>query len=281
MPFHSHSSSPSSSSTTSPSTDCAMFSDLIADWLSTLPSNSSAEGDSPLRPSPPRPLLSDDRRKRRLNLDSSDAAVMAHARRGTNSPQKRARSEQMDETDQASRFGYKGVQTPRSNRAFSPAYEATLSVSEIDASRSNNSSPQKLLFALEITDRGAVRVCQLEFLESICDSPARDFTASLRRISRGVGVLSPVMRPELQPYLQTPEFDWAQDDHYFSESRAWFGRTPSPSAVRRLTQNANDCSEQGHSKTVWNLEVHQKILEMALRPNEECDLKHLVRFTGM
>lgn len=275
MPFHSHSSSPSSSSTTSPSTDCAMFSDLIADWLSTLPSNSSAEGDSPLRPSPPRPLLSDGRRKRLLNLDSSDA------RRGTNSPHKRARYEQMDETDQTSRFGCKRVQTPRSNHAFSPPYEATLSVSEIDVSRSNNSSPQKLFSALEITDHRAVRVCQLELLESICDSAARDFTASLRRISRGVGVLSPVMRPELQPYLQTPEFDWAQDDHHFSESRAWFGRTPSPSGVRRLTQNANDCSEQRHSKTVWNLEVHQKILEMALRPNEECDFKHLVRFTGM
>lgn len=254
-----------------------MPSTAVDEWLSALPHDTNAEIASRPRPS------SEDgcgcHKRRRLNPPTPDSSTNDASMNEQadiplrSSPQKRSIQTDGDRTPRGKR-----IQTPQS---FEPAYSLLSEAdSEASTNRSGASSPRKQLSVLEITDRGAIRVDELDDLDAIQYPPAAEFIDRLQEIARGIGVLSPAVSEDLQPHLQTREFNWARKQHYFSTDRDKLGRTPMASAVLRLVRNAQDCSRRGHAESVWNLEVHQKILEIALRPDDQSDLGHLVRFTG-
>ncbi|KAM3438946.1 hypothetical protein MY4824_003016 [Beauveria thailandica] len=79
-----------------------------------------------------------------------------------------------------------------------------------------------------------------------------------------------------------PRFRWALRPGalHVSGDEGLVGRTPSPGAVRKVMKAALECDAKHHPEANWNLEVHQRILDMAFRPAEESEIGNLIDFMG-
>ena len=101
-------------------------------------------------------------------------------------------------------------------------------------------------------------------------------------VQDGKGVLSNDIRHQLRDSLVGGALSkrWLDDDYHFDDTRKKYGETPPPEQVQSLARTAADCWKRDCEEAVWNLEVHQSLLSMALRLGKKHDLDHLVRFTG-
>jgi hypothetical protein len=71
----------------------------------------------------------------------------------------------------------------------------------------------------------------------------------------------------------------ADSDRYFSTERESLGYTPSPDAVLDILFAAAECNTNSHPEATWNTEVHQRVLETALRQPTRRG-SHLVNFVA-
>ncbi|KAJ0163515.1 hypothetical protein CTA2_2863 [Colletotrichum tanaceti] len=168
-------------------------------------------------------------------------------------------------------------ETPRPNKKTqTPRSESSYSLTSASTTRSGRQSPQKHLISLERSNHGI----RLRDIGSLQDPPAGlvKFLTTIRRISRGHGIIPPSAREELgkQPHYQFAEiFD---DDSYFAEQREQLGHVPSPEDVVGILAAATECQENLHDESSWNMCVHHEVLRLAFRPPGKPPFKHLVNF---
>ncbi|KAH7261572.1 hypothetical protein BKA59DRAFT_539321 [Fusarium tricinctum] len=105
---------------------------------------------------------------------------------------------------------------------------------------------------------------------------------AIELIMEGKGIVSTSQQEELTKASKlSKDFKWAgRGGDYFSDDRDSIGHTPSPDAVSRVLAAAAECSSNSHPEVNWNMEVHQPVLSMALRPSNQGLHSHLVNFMG-
>ncbi|KAK7429776.1 hypothetical protein QQZ08_003621 [Neonectria magnoliae] len=256
----------------------------VFDWLDTIPQDidyayriTTFPADNPSPPS---------RKRRRFNPPTPESShhgcqskKMPTSRKG--SPSKRSfdfydDEEETEQTPRAPRSN-KHVQTPKSG-----SLSFASSQSERSA-RSGQSSPSKHFNALERSARGVVSRELSRFhpqppaLEALLDE--------IDVIASGQGIL-PVSDRETFNSLNNEEhwdLKWARkgssSDICFSTEREKLGYTPSPALVLDILFAAAECNENSHPEATWNTEVHQRVLETALRKGAPRG-SHLVNFVA-
>ncbi|KAH7115341.1 hypothetical protein B0J13DRAFT_514709 [Dactylonectria estremocensis] len=262
------------------STRCRVF-----DWLNTIPHDSDytqqlsscpAENTNPpsrkrRRFNPPTPESSKNRRKsRRMPSSHRDG-----------SPSKRSFDsyDNDNENEQTPR-------APRSNKHVHTPKSGSLSLASSQSeksARSGQSSPSKHFNALERSARGVV---SRELSQYHPQPPALEaLLDEIDLIATGQGVL-PVSDRETYSSLGNEEYwdlKWARkgasSDRYFSTERQSLGYTPSPDLVLDILFAAAECNGNSHPEATWNTEVHQRVLETALR-QPTLRGPHLVNFVA-
>jgi hypothetical protein len=77
-------------------------------------------------------------------------------------------------------------------------------------------------------------------------------------------------------------FKWTKQpilsNFLFSEQRDQLGETPPPEIVHRILHQAAYCNSKSCSEADWNMEVHHRVLEAALRPLQGCQMSQLFDF---
>ncbi|KAK7428387.1 hypothetical protein QQZ08_005144 [Neonectria magnoliae] len=98
----------------------------------------------------------------------------------------------------------------------------------------------------------------------------------------GKGIISSSGREALELAAQShKDLKWvSRGSEYFSDNRDKVKHTLSPEAVLSVVAAAAECSTYGHPEANWNLEVHQRVLELAFRPPGQAAFEHLVNFMG-
>ncbi len=152
------------------------------------------------------------------------------------------------------------------------------------SSSRRTASPQKHLRTLALNPQGL----DVRDMYDVKDAKARP--QSLRTLLRDIEAFSYsegiVARDAQEALAKAAEaddrFSWAlrAGAAHVSDDEELIGRTPPPSAVRKVMNAAFECNRRGHPEATWNLEVHQRILDMAFRPTEETDWEHLINFMG-
>ncbi|PHH60870.1 hypothetical protein CDD81_1075 [Ophiocordyceps australis] len=72
----------------------------------------------------------------------------------------------------------------------------------------------------------------------------------------------------------------AQDDFCFNPSRDQIGHTPPSNTIVDVLDSAMECAENFHAEASWNIEVHSRILSLALRPSGQPQFANLINFTS-
>ncbi|KAF4451960.1 hypothetical protein F53441_5136 [Fusarium austroafricanum] len=226
-------------------------------------------------------------KRRRLNPPTPDASrsgdshSMASNRRHP-SPSKRSHDEtQAGDNDefQTPRPPKRKLETPTSESGTS--LSSTQSRSQV-SERSGYSSPTKQLRALELHTRGVIPGELSAFrhkppsLEALLDQI--DLALS------GFGLLPSSQRSTLDQLDEETysNFKWTKQpilsNFLFSEQRDQLGETPPPEIVHRILHQAAYCNSKNCSEADWNMEVHHRVLEAALRPLRGCQMSQLFDF---
>ncbi|EXK77452.1 hypothetical protein FOQG_17839 [Fusarium oxysporum f. sp. raphani 54005] len=226
-------------------------------------------------------------KRRRLNPPTPDASrsgdshSMASNRRH-HSPSKRSHDETQagdDDEFQTPRPPKRKLETPRSESGTS--LSSTQSLSQV-SERSGYSSPTKQLRALELHTRGVIAGELSAFrhkppsLEALLDQI--DLALS------GFGLLPSSQRSTLDQLDEETysNFKWTKQpvlsNFLFSEQRDQLGETPPPEIVHRILHQAAYCNSKSCSEADWNMEVHHRVLEAALRPLQGCQMSQLFDF---
>ncbi|OAA41833.1 hypothetical protein ISF_09761 [Cordyceps fumosorosea ARSEF 2679] len=145
-------------------------------------------------------------------------------------------------------------------------------------------SPQKQLRKLQLNPRGLDVRC----LSGVAGSRPLALQTLLEHIETFAidqGIVARDMEEELtKAAASDARFKWAlrAGAPHVSDDEGLAGRTPSPGAVRKVMKAARECDEKHHPEANWNLEVHQRILDMAFRPAEEgeTETSNLIDFMG-
>ncbi|RMJ10060.1 hypothetical protein CDV36_010315 [Fusarium kuroshium] len=230
------------------------------------------------------------RKRRRLNpltpetspsCDSSRHSMASG--RGHGSPGKRSHPDNHyhhgDASEETPRASSRKVKAPRSESSYSlPSAQSHYEASE----RSGYSSPTKQLFALERDAKGVVP----RELSAFHNQPPslEDLLDKIDLVSTGFGIL-PTSQRELLNHLDEDtysEFKWTRrrgvSDIYFSDQRADLGCTPPPNIIHGILHQAAFCNSRSSPEAEWNAEVHQRVLEAALRPSGGPGVDQLVDF---
>jgi hypothetical protein len=91
-------------------------------------------------------------------------------------------------------------------------------------------------------------------------------------VSSGIGILSVSQRGILNQLDDETysDFDWTRhpvmSNMYFSDQRDKLGDTPLPDTIQMILHQASYCNSESCSEADWNVEVHHRVLEAALRP---------------
>ncbi|RKK62658.1 hypothetical protein BFJ69_g16985 [Fusarium oxysporum] len=226
-------------------------------------------------------------KRRRLNPPTPDASrsgdshSMVSNRRHP-SPSKRSHDEtQAGDNDefQTPRPPKRKLETPTSESGTS--LSSTQSRSQV-SERSGYSSPTKQLRALELHTRGVIPGELSAFrhkppsLEALLDQI--DLALS------GFGLLPSSQRSTLDQLDEETysNFKWTKQpilsNFLFSEQRDQLGETPPPEIVHRILHQAAYCNSKSCSEADWNMEVHHRVLEAALRPLQGCQMSQLFDF---
>lgn len=138
------------------------------------------------------------------------------------------------------------------------------------STRSGYSSPSKQISALERSARGVISRELSTFqhqppsLEALLDR--------IDLISAGQGIIPSSTRASFDELDGEIYHDWkwtrrgAVSNMYFSDKRHELGHTPSLETVHQILYQAAFCNGSGSSEADWNMEVHHRVLEAALRP---------------
>ncbi|KAM0190611.1 hypothetical protein ACHAPI_009367 [Fusarium lateritium] len=174
--------------------------------------------------------------------------------------------------------------TPRPKRVRSRRSESEHSLSShlsyYSSQVSGQSSPRKQLQSLKLDPRG------IDFQDLVLfeNKPQglEELLDAIELIMEGKGIVSTSQQEELTKASKlSKDFKWARrGGDYFSDDRDSIGHTPSPDAVSRVLAAAAECSSNSHPEVNWNMEVHQPVLSMALRPSNQGLHSHLVNFMG-
>ncbi|KAK7424513.1 hypothetical protein QQX98_000478 [Neonectria punicea] len=184
-----------------------------------------------------------------------------------------------DETEQTPR-------APRSNKHVQTPKSGSLSLASSQSersARSGQSSPSKHFNALE---RSAQGVVSRELSRFYPQPPALEaLLDEIDVISAGQGIL-PASDRDTFNWLNSEEYwdlKWARkgssSDICFSTERPKLGNTPPPDLVLDILFAAAECNENSHPEATWNTEVHQRVLETALRQGAPRG-SHLVNFVA-
>ncbi|EGU79513.1 hypothetical protein FOPG_18385 [Fusarium oxysporum f. sp. conglutinans race 2 54008] len=136
--------------------------------------------------------------------------------------------------------------------------------------QSGYSSPTKQLSALEIHKRGVIPRTLSVFRHKPASLKALLDQISL--VSSGIGILSVSQRGILNQLDDETysDFDWTRhpvmSNMYFSDQRDKLGDTPLPDTIQMILHQASYCNSESCSEADWNVEVHHRVLEAALRP---------------
>ncbi|KAK2470168.1 hypothetical protein H9L39_18316 [Fusarium oxysporum f. sp. albedinis] len=212
---------------------------------------------------------------------SGDSHSMASNRRHP-SPSKRGHDEtQAGDNDefQTPRPPRRKLETPTSESGTS--LSSTQSRSQV-SERSGYSSPTKQLRELELHTRGVIPGELSAFrhkppsLETLLDQ--------IDLALAGFGLLPLSQRSTLDQLDEETygDFKWTKQpilsNFLFSEKRDHLGETPSPEIVHRILHQAAYCNSKSCSEADWNMEVHHRVLEAALRPLQGCQMNQLFDF---
>ncbi|OAA36805.1 hypothetical protein ISF_09938 [Cordyceps fumosorosea ARSEF 2679] len=181
--------------------------------------------------------------------------------------------------------------TPRAKRvqtaAFMPehSYPSLSSASDQSPSSSRrNPSPQKHLRTLALHPRGLDVRDMYDVKDTMARPPMlRKLLVDIEAFSDGQGIVAKDAQDALRKAADADDrFAWAlrAGAPHVSDDEELLGRCPPPSTVRKVMKAAFQCNARRHPEATWNLEVHQRILDMALRPTEETDFENLVDFMG-
>jgi hypothetical protein len=206
---------------------------------------------------------------------SEDCAFAMPPRRG--SPSKRqtpATNEEQPEDERTPRP--KRVRSGRSDSEHSLSSHLSYHSSQV----SGQSSPRKQLQSLKLDPRG-IDFQDLVLFENK-PQDLEELLDAIELIMEGKGIVSTSQQEELTKASKlSKDFKWAgRGGDYFSDDRDSIGHTPSPDAVSRVLAAAAECSSNSHPEVNWNMEVHQPLLSMALRPSNQGLHAHLVNFMG-
>ncbi|KPM45272.1 hypothetical protein AK830_g1304 [Neonectria ditissima] len=260
------------------STRCRVF-----DWLDTIPHDSDYTPQLPCPADNPAPS----RKRRRFSPPTPESSKngrkakrMPPSRRD-GSPSKRSFDSYDDEHDNE-----QTPRAPRSNKHVHTPKSGSLSLASSQSeksTRSGQSSPSKHFNALERSARGVVSRELSKFhpqppaLEALLDE--------IDLIATGQGIL-PASDRDTYNSLENEEYwdlKWARkgatSDRYFSSERQSLGYTPSPDLVLDILFAAAECNGNSHPEATWNTEVHQRVLETALR-QPKLRGSHLVNFVA-
>ncbi|KAF4496606.1 hypothetical protein FAGAP_7233 [Fusarium agapanthi] len=226
-------------------------------------------------------------KRRRLNPPTPDASRtgdshgMASSRRDPR-PSKRSHDKTQagdDDEFQTPRPPKRKLETPRSESGTSlSSTQSRSQVSEI----SGYSSPTKQLRALELHTRGVLPRELSAFrhkppsLETLLDQI--DLALS------GFGLLPSSQRSTLDHLDEETYSDFkftkqpVLSNFLFSEQRDQLGETPPPEIIHRILHQAAYCNSKNCSEADWNMEVHHRVLEAALRPLRGCQMSQLFDF---
>ncbi|KAG5756869.1 hypothetical protein H9Q70_000512 [Fusarium xylarioides] len=223
----------------------------ISDWLKRIPASPSAQKISPprlqKRQYPPSPSMSSASAKKRKKAGSDIIWSQKIPPPLPQTPGSRVRDPFVDEDA-----------TPRA---------PTDTTSTSGVSTSGRSSPTKRLNELALDPKG------VDFREfTTVDYPSQVFTAlwSISQLARGNRVISPEMRADIERAVEKKEGEWFRfvdelcycDDN---DQRLQWGETPSARAVTKILQKARTSATDGDLEYSWNMEVHQAVLDLALR----------------
>ncbi|KAK1774257.1 hypothetical protein QBC45DRAFT_458852, partial [Copromyces sp. CBS 386.78] len=127
---------------------------------------------------------------------------------------------------------------------------------------SSTRSPQKAWDRLEIFEGLARR--NLSLLELDLPSPLVDLLEVVEPLTSGIGVISPSAKDAITSHPR-PIISIGIDDSKYSARRDTYGPTPSTEHVLNILEAAANCEQNSHHESTWNTEVHQRVLETALR----------------
>ncbi|KAK3948026.1 hypothetical protein QBC32DRAFT_67604, partial [Pseudoneurospora amorphoporcata] len=130
---------------------------------------------------------------------------------------------------------------------------------------SSTRSPQKAWPAwdrLEVFEGLARR--NLSLLELDLPSPLVDLLNVVEPLASGTGVISPSAKDAITSHPQRI-ISIGIDDSKYSAHRDTYGPTPSTEHVLNILEAAANCEENSQDESTWNTEVHQRVLETALR----------------
>ncbi|EGX87890.1 hypothetical protein CCM_09513 [Cordyceps militaris CM01] len=171
-----------------------------------------------------------------------------------------------------------GIMSDLSSPSFPSASEQSTSSSR------RTSSPKKHLRILAHNPRG-LDVRDMYDVKYIKARPQilRMLLLDIEAFSDGQGIVAKDAQDALAKAADTDDmFTWAlrAGAVNLSDNKELLGRTPPPSAVRKVMKAACQCNTRRHPEANWNLEVHQRILDMAFRPQKETDFENLIDFMG-
>ncbi|KAK2469943.1 hypothetical protein H9L39_18758 [Fusarium oxysporum f. sp. albedinis] len=135
------------------------------------------------------------------------------------------------------------------------------------ASTSGRSSPINRLNELALDPNG------VDFREfTTVNYPSGVFTAlwDISQLARGNKVISPDKKADIKRAVGQKGGEWFRfvDDLCYCDEedpRVQWGETPSARSVHKILQKARTSATDGESEYSWNVEVHQAVLDLALR----------------
>lgn len=173
----------------------------------------------------------------------------------------------------------------RSSRSPTKSSPTRRTGDNTNSQASGRSSPQKALAALEVVDDGLVRR-DFNLIEPDLPGPLVDLLTVVMPLASGTGVISPSAKVSSAPLSGNTLY--ALDQHVFtiqdaitshpqrvfsigidaskySVHRDTYGPTPSTDQVLNILEAAANCERNSHHESSWNIEVHHRVLETALR----------------
>ncbi|KAF5019921.1 hypothetical protein F66182_8061 [Fusarium sp. NRRL 66182] len=217
-------------------------------------------------------------KRRRLNPLTPDASQSDNrsssmtSSQPSLSPSKRSRLDSQPDRDddhlqETPRPGRR-VKIPRSESGTSLASSQSRSQA---SERSGYSSPTKQLNALELHKRGVIPRTLSVFRHK--PPSLKALLDRINLVSSGIGII-PVSQRSVFDQLDNEvysDFDWTKDTVMgamcFSDQRDKLGDTPLPDTIQMILHQASYCNSQGCSEADWNVQVHHRVLEAALRPH--------------
>ncbi|TQV93256.1 hypothetical protein V2A60_010312 [Cordyceps javanica] len=103
-------------------------------------------------------------------------------------------------------------------------------------------------------------------------------------LSEGQGILPSTERETLSQLGGDAysNLDWTRrgqmSDMHFSIERQYLGQVPPPDTVNGILYQAAFCNSSGSPEADWNIEVHHRVLESALRPLNGPSVDQLINF---